>query len=178
MGVIVPCKIFPLRYNGKFGGLARGGSKIEKSNFKYFFLSFHPKRNTNPPREVNFSEKASSWATLATLSILFGQRGSPMWGNYARREKNLTSQFFFIFPPTFQKNMGFFSKIYINTMQFILKRSYFPNLSQQANFTFYFFPPTRSKNTLSDPVDQRIYWVSPNSTYGKNCLCPCVPILV
>ena len=36
----------------------------EESNFKYFFLLFDPKRITNPPRVVSFSEKASSWATL------------------------------------------------------------------------------------------------------------------
>ncbi len=48
------------------GGL-EGGSKIQKNYFKYFFLLFRPKRNTNPPREVNFSKKPSFWATLKNI---------------------------------------------------------------------------------------------------------------
>ena len=37
---------------------------------KIFFLLFCPKRNTNQPREVNFSKKASFWVTLSWRSYL------------------------------------------------------------------------------------------------------------
>ncbi len=47
MGAIDHRGYFPLAYNGKFweGARAgRGGSKIEKNNFKYFSLLFHQKK--------------------------------------------------------------------------------------------------------------------------------------
>ncbi len=41
-------------------------------------------------------------------------------------------------------------------MQFVLKRCYFPDVSQQANFIYFFFL-RRGKKIPSDPVNQTIY---------------------
>ena len=53
--------------------------------------------------------------------------------------------------------------ILVNTTQFVFTRCYFPDVTQQANFILFFFPPPRRKNTLSDLVDQTIYLVSPQT---------------
>ncbi len=56
-----------------------------------------------------------------------------------------------------RKILCFYPEKCIKTMRFVWNWGYFPDLSQQA----IFFPPTRRKNTLSDPADQTIYQVLP-----------------
>ena len=46
-------------------------------------------------------------------------------------------------------------------MQFVLKRCYFPDVSEQANLISNFFSSDEGENTLLDPVDQTIYQVLP-----------------
>ncbi len=97
-----------------------------------------------------------------------------VWKNYARREKK--GQFSFLFVLFFlllRKTQLFLFKRWLNSMKFayFLSKANFPaflfsfflrcELDRRFYF-FNFFPSTRTKRPLSEPVDQTIYWVWPH----------------
>ncbi len=77
------------------------------------------------------------YSAKATLSILFGRWGPPTWKNYARREKKLAAQVFFLFfPPTCKKsNDTFIKKVDKNHREFV----YFHGKKLTLERLFYFF---------------------------------------